>query len=93
MISHGYAVKEYDDPIVDIAEAAMNQFSELVDPGAYLVDTVPLCGSPISRRPTAGGIDRISLSLGPERTVQCDTSPSGSLERGGKRRSSGMPTL
>ena len=62
MISHGYTVKEHDDPIVDIAEAAMNQFSELVDPGAYLVDTVPLCKSPISRRPTAGGIDHIFLS-------------------------------
>jgi len=62
MISHGYTVKEYDDPIVDIAEAAMNQFSELVEPGAYLVDMVPLRKSPFSRRLTAGGIDHVFLS-------------------------------
>jgi len=61
MISHGYAVKEYDDPIVDVVEAAMNQFSELIEPGAYLVDMVPLCKSLFSRRPTTGGIDCISL--------------------------------
>jgi len=62
MISHGYTVKEHDDPIVDIAEAAMNQFSEVLEPGAYLVDIVPLCKSPVSGRPTAGGIDLIFLS-------------------------------
>ena len=45
MISHGYAVKEYDDPIVDVVEAAVSQFSALVEPGAYLVDLVPLCKS------------------------------------------------
>jgi len=43
MISHGYVIKEYDDHIVDVAEAAMSQFSELVEPGAYLVDSLPLC--------------------------------------------------
>ena len=62
MISHGYTVKENDDPIVDIVEAAMNQFSVCVEPGAFLVDTVPLCKSPFSRQPTAGGINRISLT-------------------------------
>ena len=62
MISHGYAVKEYDDPIVDVVEAAVSQFSALVEPGAYLVDLVPLCKSLFSCRPTAGGINRISLS-------------------------------
>jgi len=40
----------------------MTQFSELTKPGAYLVDTIPLCKSLISRRPAAGGIDRISFS-------------------------------
>ena len=62
MISHGYIVKEYGDPIVDIAEAAISQFSELVDPGAYLVDTVPLRKSLPSRRLTTGGIERIYVS-------------------------------
>jgi len=72
MISHGYSVKEYDDPIMDIVGAAMNQFCELTAPGAYLVDRVPLCKSLFSRRPTAGGIDRISLSprAGIDRTVR-----------------------
>lgn len=63
MITYGYAIKEYDDPIVDIVEAAMSQFSDLMEPGAYLVDMVPLRKSDFSRRPTTGGIDRISLSL------------------------------
>ena len=63
MISHGYAVKEQDDPIVDIVEAAMSQFSKFVEPGAYLVDMVPLCKPLIPRRPADGGINRISLSL------------------------------
>ena len=62
MITHGYSVKEHDDPIVDIVEAAMDQVSGLLQPGAYLVDMVPLCKSDFSRRSTAGGIDRLSLS-------------------------------
>ena len=62
MISHGYAVKEYDDPIVDVVEAAVSQFSALVEPGAYLVDMLPLCKSLFSCRPIPGGINRVSLS-------------------------------
>jgi len=62
VISHGYTIKEHDDPIVDTAEAAMSDFSELVEPGAYLVDVVPLRKSLFSRRLTTGGIDHISLS-------------------------------
>lgn len=94
MISHGYAVKEYDDPIVDIVETAVGQFSECVEPGAYLVDMVPLCKSLTSRRPTVGGIDCISLPpLWAGFTVQCDSCPTGSLERDGKRRPNDSPTL
>ncbi|KAG2064653.1 cytochrome P450, partial [Suillus decipiens] len=37
-ISYGYEVKESDDPFVDIADRAMDQFSA---PGAFVVDTVP----------------------------------------------------
>ena len=62
MISHGYAVKEYDDPIVDVVEAAVSQFSALVEPGAYLVDMIPLCKSLFSCRPITGGINRVSPS-------------------------------
>jgi len=62
MISHGYAVKEYDDPIVDVVEAAVSQFSALVEPGAYLVDMVPICKSLFSCRSIAGGIKSVSLA-------------------------------
>ena len=62
MISHGYSVKEYDDPIVDVVEAAVSQFSECVEPGAYLVDMVPLCKLPFPCRPITWGINHVSLS-------------------------------
>ena len=42
MITHGYQVKGYDDPIVDVVEAAVSGFSECLEPGAYLVDVIPL---------------------------------------------------
>ena len=42
MISYGYSVKEHDDPLVDIVEAATRQFSESVEHGAFVVDMVPL---------------------------------------------------
>ena len=41
MISYGYPVKEHDDPIVDIVEAAVKGFSESMEPGTYLVDMIP----------------------------------------------------
>jgi len=63
MISHGYVVKEHDDPIVDVVEAASDQGSDLLEPGAFLVDMIPLCTLPFSRRSTASDIDRISPSL------------------------------
>ena len=42
MISHGYPVKEQDDPLVNVAEAAVSAFSKCLEPGAYLVDMIPL---------------------------------------------------
>jgi len=42
MISYGYSVKERDDPIVDLVEASVNGFSACMEPGAFLVDMVPL---------------------------------------------------
>ena len=42
MISYGYPVKEHDDPFVNVAEAAVSAFSECLEPGAYLVDMIPL---------------------------------------------------
>ncbi|KAG0699878.1 cytochrome P450 [Suillus ampliporus] len=40
-ISHGYEVKENDDPFVDLADRAINIFSQSIAPGAFMVDIVP----------------------------------------------------
>ena len=42
MISYGYPLKENDDPIVNVVEAATSQFSECLEPGAFMVDMIPL---------------------------------------------------
>jgi hypothetical protein len=44
-ISYGYKVKEEDDPLVALADKALEQFSLAILPGAYLVDVVPFCAS------------------------------------------------
>ena len=54
MISYGYPVKEHRDPIVDIVEAANRSFSECLQPGAFMVDTIPLRESCFLRQPTLG---------------------------------------
>jgi len=43
MISHGYKVKEKDDPIVRLAELGGEQLSAVTEPGAFLVDLIPSC--------------------------------------------------
>ncbi|KAG2121265.1 cytochrome P450 [Suillus clintonianus] len=40
-ISHGYEVKENDDPFINLADRAMDQASRSSAPGAFLVDTMP----------------------------------------------------
>ncbi|KAH7889032.1 cytochrome P450 [Phlebopus sp. FC_14] len=40
--SHGYSVRDGVDPLVDLAERSMADFSALVVPGAFLVDVVPM---------------------------------------------------
>ena len=46
MIAYGYSVKGQDDPLVDVVEACKRGFSECMEPGAYLVDMIPLRKSP-----------------------------------------------
>jgi hypothetical protein len=46
MIAYGYSVEGNNDYILDVVEAAMNGFSECLDPGAYLVDMIPFRKSP-----------------------------------------------
>ncbi|KAG2141325.1 cytochrome P450 [Suillus clintonianus] len=41
-ISHGYEVKEKNDPFIDLADRAMDQFSRATAPGAFMVDIMPL---------------------------------------------------
>ncbi|EIN10379.1 cytochrome P450 [Punctularia strigosozonata HHB-11173 SS5] len=41
-ISHGYEPKEKDDPIVGTVDLATEQFSESTQPGAFLVDVMPI---------------------------------------------------
>ena len=49
-ISHGYEVKEHDDPFVDLADRAVDQFSKSTATGAFMVDVIPACMSVMSRR-------------------------------------------
>ena len=68
MISHGYPVKEHDDPVVEVVGAAVNGFSDTSEPGAYLVDMIPLCKSlflagALLRMPTISYSLSLSLSL------------------------------
>lgn len=42
-ISHGYEVKEHQDPFVDLADRAVDQFSASTATGAFMVDVIPSC--------------------------------------------------
>ncbi|EGN98959.1 hypothetical protein SERLA73DRAFT_181707 [Serpula lacrymans var. lacrymans S7.3] len=41
-ISHGYEVQDGIDPLVELADKALEQLSETAAPGAYLVDIIPI---------------------------------------------------
>ncbi|KAK0185225.1 cytochrome P450 [Armillaria mellea] len=41
-ISHGYTIQEENDPFVKLAEETMNQFSLSTNPGAFLVNLIPI---------------------------------------------------
>lgn len=53
-ISHGYEVKENNDPFIDLAEKATEQFSLATTPGGFLVDFVPALRYVPSWLPGAG---------------------------------------
>ncbi|OAX31420.1 cytochrome P450 [Rhizopogon vinicolor AM-OR11-026] len=40
-ISHGYEVQEKNDPFVELADRALDQFSRSTAPGAWMVDIIP----------------------------------------------------
>ena len=41
-VSHGYTVKDGDDPLVETAEITMKIFSLVMTPGRFLVDIFPI---------------------------------------------------
>ncbi|KAF9237425.1 cytochrome P450 [Melanogaster broomeanus] len=41
-LSHGYSVKDGDDPIAEMADKAMRNFSLVSTPGGFLVDVIPV---------------------------------------------------
>lgn len=45
-ISHGYSVKEEGDPLVEMANKAMHNFSVITTPGRFLVDMLSIRAFP-----------------------------------------------
>lgn len=44
-ICYGYSVEKDDDPIMEMANKAIRNFSVMVTPGSFLVDELPICTS------------------------------------------------
>jgi hypothetical protein len=42
-ITHGYEVKEVDDPFVNLANRVTDHGSQATAPGAFMVDILPFC--------------------------------------------------
>ncbi|KAJ7133346.1 cytochrome P450 [Mycena epipterygia] len=54
-LTYGYKIKEQgNDPLVDLADKAMAEFSEITRPGAFLVDVMPILKYVPSWFPGAG---------------------------------------
>lgn len=53
-ISHGYDVKENDDPFIDLANRVTANGSEATEPGAFLVDILPFLAKVPAWFPGAG---------------------------------------
>ncbi|KAF8653529.1 hypothetical protein AX16_003913 [Volvariella volvacea WC 439] len=41
-VTYGYQVKEYDDQYVDLVQATVKRISQIIAPGRYLVEQIPL---------------------------------------------------
>lgn len=41
-IPYGYSVQDCNDPLVELADKAMAQFSDAITPGAYFVDIISI---------------------------------------------------
>lgn len=42
-VSYGIRIRDSDDSYVDIAEKVMGSIAVAGNPGAFLVDTIPIC--------------------------------------------------
>jgi hypothetical protein len=42
-ISHGYEVREEQDPFVDLAEEAVEELTQTTSPTAFYVNVIPAC--------------------------------------------------
>ena len=42
-ISHGYNVKYDGDPLVELAHKALRNFSDIISPGRFIADFLPIC--------------------------------------------------
>ncbi|KAJ3485041.1 hypothetical protein NLI96_g5232 [Meripilus lineatus] len=60
-ISYGYTVEDGADPLVDLVERAMGQFSQISRPGAFLVDVLPVLRYLPSWFPGAGFKTQLAL--------------------------------
>lgn len=47
-ISYGYKVQEKNDPLIAAADITMAQFSIIATPGAFIVDSIPICEHSLS---------------------------------------------
>lgn len=43
MMTYGYPIKDGNDPYIDVVNKATKQFAQASLPGAFLVDTLPIC--------------------------------------------------
>jgi hypothetical protein len=59
-IGYGYTVEPHKaDPLVDVADKALAQFSAATVPGAWMVDTIPACKQHRSRASAPSNADRL----------------------------------
>ncbi|KAG1741079.1 cytochrome P450 [Suillus lakei] len=59
-ISHGYEVQENNDPLIDLADRAMDQLSRSSAPGAFMVDIMPLCKAIVPEWFPGAGFKRLA---------------------------------
>ncbi|KAG6877771.1 hypothetical protein C0993_004146 [Termitomyces sp. T159_Od127] len=72
-IAYGYKVKENNDPFLELIDKAIAQLSDLIRPGRYMVDVLPLCKLILPIFPFFGQNTMLS-------TFQCAMFQLGSLE-------------